>query len=322
MRILFSRCTDTARGLLPALVRRSAAGVEGAHFGRREKESTVVILGATGTGKSKLSIDIAALFSAEVVNADKIQVYRGLDITTNKMPMVDRRGVPHHLLGELDPAEGVLTSTGFRSLASAAVTGIASRGRIPVVAGGSNSYIHALMAECCDERVNPFDGAPAATRGSLRYRSCLLWVDVEASALAEYLDRRVDEMLRAGMLEELERYFATGEDPSERHPGLGKAIGVPEFREYFQQRTAAAYDEAVAKVKNNTRRLAKDQVRKIEQLGAIGWSLQRLDATPVVAARLAGCSRMAEAEAWERDVMGPSFRSVESFLRDANCSTF
>ncbi|XP_020588930.1 adenylate isopentenyltransferase-like [Phalaenopsis equestris] len=307
MRILFSRGSGTAR---------SAAAVAGNGFqcARKEREGVVVIMGATGTGKSKLSIDIASQFRGEVVNADKIQVYRGLDITTNKMPLEERRGVPHHLLGELDPLAGELPPAAFRTMARAAVANIASRGRVPVVAGGSNSYIHAMMVDRYDERENPFVGTSVA-RHWLRYRSCLLWVDVETAVLAEHLDRRVDEMVGMGMVEELGRYFARTA-AEERHPGLGKAIGVPEFKEYFRRGTVAAYEEALAAIKENTRRLAAQQVRKIVRLGELGWPMKRLDASPVVEARLAGAGREAEVEAWERGVLGPSLRAVERFLQE------
>ncbi|KAG0483123.1 hypothetical protein HPP92_011207 [Vanilla planifolia] len=280
----------------------------------RGREDVVVIMGATGTGKSKLSIDIAGRFPAEVVNADKIQVYRGLDITTNKMPMIERRGVPHHLLGDFDPDLGELQPEEFRSLAEEAVAGITSRGRIPVVAGGSNSYIHAMMVDEYDPGENPFVEKPASKQGSLQYRSCLIWVDVEAATLAEHLDRRVDEMLGAGMVEELERYFAGEKEAEKRHPGLGKAIGVPEFREYFRRRrTAAGYEEAVAAIKENTRRLSGEQVRKIRWLEEIGWPLIRVDATEAVEAKLAARGRVAVEAAWEQNVLGPSLRAVERF---------
>ncbi|KAG0449975.1 hypothetical protein HPP92_026982 [Vanilla planifolia] len=272
-------------------------------------------MGATGTGKSKLSIDIASRFPTEVVNADKIQVYRGLDVTTNKIPLADRCGVPHHLLGEIDPAEGELQPAGFRALAGASVAGIAARGRIPVVVGGSNSCIYAMMVDRYDGRENPFSGAPAGWRQH-RYRSCLIWVDVEASTLAEQLDRRVDEMVGKGMVEELEGYFNEEGPAMERHLGLAKAIGVPEFRKYFQRRTATAYEEALASVRTNTRRLAEEQLRKIKRLKELGWRMQRMDATAAVAAGIAGSSPSMAAQAWERDVVGPSLSAVEQFLRE------
>ncbi|URD76620.1 Adenylate isopentenyltransferase [Musa troglodytarum] len=274
--------------------------------GKEEEQRVVVIMGATGTGKSKLSVDLSVMFSGEVVNSDKIQVYRGLDITTNKIPVVERRGVPHHLLGELDPAAGELPPVGFRALAERAIGDISARRRVPVLAGGSNSFIHALLSD----RVTEVEG--------LRYRCCLLWVHVEAAVLAEHLDRRVDEMVGEGMVEELEGYF-TAEGKAERHPGLGKAIGVPEFRGYFTGRggrTAAAYEAAVTAIKSNTRRLAEEQVRKIERLAALGWPLRLVNATNTVAARLAGEGAAAATAPWRRDVAGPSEAAVEQFLEN------
>ncbi|KAG6482832.1 adenylate isopentenyltransferase-like [Zingiber officinale] len=293
----------------------------------KEEEAVVVIMGATGTGKSKLSIDLSSAFAGEVVNSDKIQVYRGLDITTNKISLAERRSVPHHLLGALDPAAGELSRARFRALAACAVRDIAARDRLPVIAGGSNSFVHALLSERFDPQSDPFvdeDAGEEEEKGRrrrrlLRYRCCFLWVHVEAAVLAEYLDRRVEEMLGQGMVEELEEYFATeGEEAERRHPGLGKAIGVSEFKRYFTargSRTNSEYDSAVAAIKANTRRLAESQVRKMERLVAIGWPLRRVDATATVEARLgAGLGASTTASCWKRDVEGPSLVAVEQLL--------
>ncbi|RRT57230.1 hypothetical protein B296_00037420, partial [Ensete ventricosum] len=234
----------TTVAVVPGMCRRCYSSrhywVEG-NDDEGRKESVVVVMGATGTGKSKLSIELATRFSGEVVNSDKIQVYRGLDVTTNKMPVVERCGVPHHLLGEVDPAAGEVSPAAFREMAARAIAGITGRGLLPVVAGGSNSMVHAAMAVSYDPERSPFAADWRWRRkrreGALRYRCCFLWVDVEAAALAEQLDRRVEEMVGAGMVEELDRYFAE-EAKSDavklRHPGLAKAIGVAEFREYFR----------------------------------------------------------------------------------------
>ena len=69
------------------------------------KEKVVFIMGSTGSGKTKLSIELGSLFPSEIINADKIQVYKGLDIITNKIPESERRGIPHHLLGIIEDPE-------------------------------------------------------------------------------------------------------------------------------------------------------------------------------------------------------------------------
>lgn len=263
-------------------------------------DTLIVIMGATGTGKSKLSIDLATRFASEIVNSDKIQVYAGLDITTNKIPLPDRRGVPHHLLGLLDPAAGELTAAAFCSLASAAVESIRTRRNAPpVIAGGSNSFIHALVTR------KPAGPDPFGSGfGSLRYRCCFIWVDVERRVLREYLDRRVEEMVGSGMVEELEGYFGNKGVEWERNVGLNKAIGVKEMEGYFGKRVGL--EEAMREIKENTWRLAEEQVRKIRRLRESGWELMRVDATSAV--------RKREEGRWGRDVVGPAFGAVEKFL--------
>ncbi|KAJ8562994.1 hypothetical protein K7X08_031446 [Anisodus acutangulus] len=163
-------------------------------------------MGATGCGKSKLSIDLATRFfpSSEIINSDKIQVYNGLNITTNKISMRERRSVPHHLLGEFTPTEShpEFTHFDFRSTGSSRINEIINRGNVPFIVGGSNSFIYALLAKQFNSRFDIFEPS-----NKLSYNCCFIWVDVMAHVLNEYLDKRVDEMLDSDMLEELEGYF-------------------------------------------------------------------------------------------------------------------
>ncbi|KAL0370539.1 UNVERIFIED_CONTAM: Adenylate isopentenyltransferase 3, chloroplastic [Sesamum angustifolium] len=108
------------------------------------KDKVVVVLGATGTGKSRLSIDLATRFAAEVINSDKMQVYQGLDVATNKITDAEQCGVPHHLLGIVDP-ESDFSASDFRAMASVSLMSILRRRHLPIVVGGSNSFVEALV---------------------------------------------------------------------------------------------------------------------------------------------------------------------------------
>ncbi|XP_059645818.1 adenylate isopentenyltransferase [Cornus florida] len=291
-------------------------------------EKVVVILGPTGSGKSRLSIDLATrFFPSEVINSDKIQVYRGLDITTNKIPMRQRLGVPHHLLGEIDPDEPELTPSEFRSLAASTISDIASRRNLPLVVGGSNSFIYALVSNRFDPDSDMFDDSRTTDSicTDLRYDCCFLWVDVSLPVLNQYLTERVDDMLVSGMFDELAEFFESDESGNETRTGLRKAIGVPEFERYFKKLRPeedvrvkrVVYDEAVRAIKDNTCQLAKRQVGKIQRLrDAAGWKLRRLDATEAfrTAMGVGGSDSGRWSDIWERQVVEPSVKIVRRFL--------
>jgi tRNA dimethylallyltransferase len=108
----------------------------------------LAIVGPTGTGKSQLALQIAERLGgaagAEIVNADAMQFYRGMDIGTAKLPVAQRRGIPHHQLDVLDVTE-TATVARYQDAAAADVEAIASRGRVPVLVGGSMLYIQSLL---------------------------------------------------------------------------------------------------------------------------------------------------------------------------------
>ncbi|MBO0845116.1 MAG: tRNA (adenosine(37)-N6)-dimethylallyltransferase MiaA [Nocardioides sp.] len=104
----------------------------------------VAVVGATAAGKTGLSLDLAERLGGEIVNTDAMQVYRGMDIGTAKVPASERRGVPHHLLDLLDVTEP-LTVAEFQGWARTEVAEIRDRGRTPVLVGGSALYTRAVL---------------------------------------------------------------------------------------------------------------------------------------------------------------------------------
>jgi len=109
----------------------------------------IVIVGATGTGKSGLSLALADALKAqgreaEVVNADAMQLYRGMNIGTAKLSEAERRGIPHHLLDVLDPSEEASVAD-FQTEARAAIAAIEQRGNVPILVGGSGLYVSSVI---------------------------------------------------------------------------------------------------------------------------------------------------------------------------------
>ncbi len=104
----------------------------------------IVIVGPTGSGKSELALQVAERFDGEVVGCDSLQVYRGFDVGTAKLPLSQRRGIPHHLIDILDPGE--LFSAGeYARRARAVLQEIRDRQQVPIVAGGTGFYLRALL---------------------------------------------------------------------------------------------------------------------------------------------------------------------------------
>ena len=105
----------------------------------------LAIIGPTGTGKSALALEVAGRLSGvEIVNADAMQLYRGMDIGTAKLPVAQRRGIPHHQLDVLDVTE-TATVARYQQAAATDVEAIAARGAVPIVVGGSMLYVQSLL---------------------------------------------------------------------------------------------------------------------------------------------------------------------------------
>ena len=144
----------------------------------------IAIVGATGTGKSDLALDIATRLGesgtpAEIVNADASQLYRGMDIGTAKVPLVERRGIPHHMLDVLDvTAEGSVAQ--FQEDARAAIDDIEGRGATAILVGGSGLYVWSVLFDF------EFPGTDAAIRERIEQRLELEGI----GALAAELEQR------------------------------------------------------------------------------------------------------------------------------------
>ena len=205
----------------------------------------VAVVGATAAGKTSLSLDLAERLGGEIVNTDAMQLYRGMDIGTAKLPVEERRGIPHHLIDILDLAHPA-TVADFQDRARTVIGDLRATGRTPVLVGGSALYTRALV-----DRFE-FPGTDAAVRE--RWEAELEAVGTRAlhARLAE-LDpvaaKRIEQDNGRRIVRALEVIELTGEPFSARLPVQEYAdpatiqIGVDIDRETLEERIALRVEE-------------------------------------------------------------------------------
>ena len=167
----------------------------------------VAVLGATATGKSALALALAERWNGEIINCDSTAVYRGFDIGTDKVPVHERRGIPHHLIDVVDPTE-VYTAARFASDAARLAREIHVRGRVPIVVGGTGLYYRALTRGLfpgpgADDALRARLARVADRRGQAFLHRMLARVDGPSADRIQPADRK--RMIRA-----LEVYLLTG----------------------------------------------------------------------------------------------------------------
>ena len=167
----------------------------------------LAVLGPTASGKSALSLAIAERCHGEVINCDSTAVYRGFDIGTDKLPVEQRRGIPHHLIDIADPTE-VYTAAQFAHDAERVIRDIHRRGRQPILVGGTGFYYRALTRGLfpgpgADEALRARLDRVAERKGPERLHRMLQRVDPDSAARIMPRDRK--RLVRA-----LEVYFTTG----------------------------------------------------------------------------------------------------------------
>ena len=282
----------------------------------------ICICGPTASGKTALSVALAQQLHTEIISADSMQIYRGMDIGTAKPTEAERCGVPHHLLDICDPGEPFSVAR-YVELAAAAGQAILRRGMLPVVACGTGLYMDALI-ECStftgdetDLSIREKYQRMAAEQGNIAVHECLRRVDPEGAArlhpnnlkrviralevyeqtgmtldafnrlhkrpapkyqaikigvcpaerqvLYERIDKRVDQMLADGLLDETRRLLERGALAGT----AAQAIGYKELLGFLQGEQPL--EECVALLKQRSRNYAKRQLTWLKRDDNIHW---------------------------------------------------
>ncbi|MEW6726954.1 tRNA (adenosine(37)-N6)-dimethylallyltransferase MiaA [Desulforudis sp. 1088] len=287
----------------------------------QEKPALLVITGPTATGKTSAGIEAALRLNGEIVSADSMMVYRGMDVGTAKPTAAEMKGVPHHLIDVVDPDEDFSVAC-YQELAEKHIQEISARGKLPILVGGTGLYVRAVLdhyhfvvgpdralrRELQDaarargvawlhgqlagvdpvsaQRLHPNNvrrviralevyyrtGRPLSSfqdrdhKTDPKYRTLVFGLICDRDEMYRRIEKRVDEMLAAGLVEEVRRLINRG---YERNLPSMKGLGYKEIAAYLAGETGL--DEAVETLKRNTRRFAKRQLTWFRRDERIIW---------------------------------------------------
>lgn len=206
----------------------------------------IAIVGPTASGKTALALGIAESQGGEIVNADAMQLYRGMDIGTAKTPPEERRGIPHHQLDVLDVTEDAAVAT-YQRTARADVAAIRGRGHVPIVVGGSGLYVRALLDEMefpgTDPAVRAAVAARAETIGGEALHRELAAADPAAAAAID--PRNVRRVVRALEVIEITGRPFTATLPRQAYVTPTIQVGLLTERHVLRRRIAARVDQMI-----------------------------------------------------------------------------
>jgi len=216
------------------------------------RTALVAVLGPTATGKSALGLAIAQRYGGEIINCDSTAVYRGFDIGTDKVAPADRRDIPHHLIDIVDPTDDYNAAQYARD-AAAAIRAIHSRGKLPVLVGGTGFYYRALTRGLFpgpgrDPALRSRLEAIAARRGAPFLHRMLRKVDVESAARIQPRDlKRLVRALEVFLLtgRPLTEHFAETASPIPDVAVAGLAVRLPAAQ--ISERVTRRVDEQFAR---------------------------------------------------------------------------
>lgn len=291
---------------------------------RSTRQKIVCIVGPTACHKTELSIELAKRVRGEIVSADSVQVYFGMDIGSAKPTESERQGIPHHLIDCLPIDTPEFSASMFRTMATDAIGTIVSRGNVPIIVGGSGLYVNALtyplgfavpkndaarekaISEYDQDanaayarltvidpvtaaRLHPNDkkrivralevfdssGQPLSSFGSdfqnnageeAPFEPMMIGLTMDRELLYQRINLRVDLMMERGLLQEAKAIYDANYDRA--LPAM-KSIGYQQLFQYFEGN--CSLEEAVEKIKQDTRHFAKRQLTWFKRDERIVW---------------------------------------------------
>lgn len=249
----------------------------------------IVIVGPTGVGKTKASVELAKRLNAEIINGDAVSVYKELNIASAKPTLEERNGINHYLIDIVDVCNNY-TIYDYQKDARVAIEQIKGKGKNIIVVGGTGLYIKSLLYDYKfhEEEINRYDdltndqiiskikeygkfdidysnrrrivrllsklenNIPLSEKADIIYPSIIIGLTTDRDTLYKVINNRVDNMLKNGLLDEINNL----KDRYKDSRVLNSAIGYKEFNDYFNDNNI---ENTVEKIKHNSRKYAKRQ---------------------------------------------------------------
>ena len=255
----------------------------------------IVILGPTGVGKTKLSVELAKRLNGEIINADSMQIYKGLDIGTAKIKEEEKEGIPHHLFDIKEVREDY-SIYNYQIDGRKVINDIIKRGKTPIIIGGTGLYIKSLLydynlnyekesdtydtlsTEELYSKLLELDKNAVVDKNNRRrvirainyykennksisdnktnkllYDVVFIGLTTDREKLYQIINSRVNKMINDGLINEVKKFF----DEGIYSKPLINGIGYKELYKYFEKEISL--EEAIEKIKQNSRRYAKRQ---------------------------------------------------------------
>ena len=266
----------------------------------------IVVVGPTGVGKTKMSIELAKRFNAEIINADSMQVYKGLDIGTAKVTEEEKENIPHHLFDICDVSD-MYTVCEYQKDARKKIEELTKENKNIIVVGGTGLYIKALLYDYRFKQENELDDYSYLTNEEIMNKikqydeSCdihvnnrkrlvrylnkleqdlieeqngnkklydfkMIGLTTDRETLYKKIDDRVDKMIKDGLIEEVKSFY----DKGIRSKSIMTGIGYKELYMAFDGKITL--EEAIDLIKKNSRHYAKRQYTFFKnQFSDIKW---------------------------------------------------
>jgi len=267
-------------------------------------KNIIVIAGPTGVGKTKLSVELAKLINAEIINADSMQIYKDLNIGTAKIKEEEKENIKHHLF-DIKNVEDIYTIYDYQKDCRNKIEEILSKGKKVILVGGSGLYIRAalydykleeessqneyneLTNEELLEKIKEKDenttihinnrkrlvrylnklenNSEISTESKIIYEFDIIGLTTPRDNLYNIINKRVDKMVEEGLIEEVKQFY----DQKIYSKAISTGIGYKELYKYFDNEITK--EEALELIKKNSRRYAKRQYTFFNNQFTMKW---------------------------------------------------